>query len=491
MRDHTTPRTPSLPSNRHICRRLGGSLLVAASVWTGPLVSSGWTQRTADSSLVAIEGATLWDGTGNETIPSASVVIDGDRIVCAGTVRLCPVPPAARVIDAVGRWLLPGLIDTHVHLLFRDQRGGGRGMEADLRDLLARGITTVRDMGTNPRTLLDLTRAIPSPRIYPMQLVAGPRFFYGREAVHNSDGSVSAYRLPPAQVMRLLGWTPILYQRGDRPDSVVAQAKAAGAIGLKLYADLTAAQVRELVQAAHQAGLPVWGHAWVQPASVMEQAQAGQDGVVHVAGLAGELYPASVRDTLRGATALFEATAAAATRESAHDPRVLDALDTLARRGTFLEPTLDATVHRVAHYEATHPRNTSESEAYTKAAAEFGIEVTREAVRRRVRITAGTDHVAYGPSEERASMAGELALLVDSIGLTPAAALRAATADAAAAIGGEAAQTLGIVAAGRRADLVLLRANPLADIRAVKEVEWVMQGGQLLRPDQLRREASP
>jgi imidazolonepropionase-like amidohydrolase len=223
----------------------------------------------------------------------------------------------------------------------------------------------------------------------------------------------------------------------------------------------------------------------------MEQAQAGQDGVVHVAGLAGELYPASVRDTLRGATALFEATAAAATRESAHDPRVLAALDTLARRGTFLEPTLDATVHRVAHYEATHPRYASESEAYTKAAADFGIEVMREAVRRRVRITAGTDHVAYGPSDERASMAGELALLVDSIGLTPAAALRAATADAAAAIGGEAAQTLGIVAAGRRADLVLLRANPLADIRAVKEVEWVMQGGQLLRPEQLRREASP
>jgi imidazolonepropionase-like amidohydrolase len=188
---------------------------------------------------------------------------------------------------------------------------------------------------------------------------------------------------------------------------------------------------------------------------------------------------------------LFEATAAVANRSSASDPQVLAALDTLASRGTFLEPTLDATVRRVAHYEATHPHHAAESEAYVKAAAEFGVEVTREAVRRRVRITAGTDHVAYGPPEERASLSDELALLVDSIGLTPVAALRAATADAALAIGGEAAERLGIIAPGRWADLVLLRGNPLADIRAVAKVEWVMQGGRLLRPNQLRREASP
>jgi imidazolonepropionase-like amidohydrolase len=476
---------------RHTPLLLGPYLLVAVCVWARPAKAQSPGPATAESNLVAIEGATLWDGTGTETVPQASVVIDGDRIACAGTLQLCPVPPGARVINAAGRWLLPGLIDTHVHLLFRDQRGGGRDIEADLRDLLARGITAVRDMGTDPHSLLELTRAVPSPRVYPMQLVAGPRFFYGREAVHNSDGSVSAYRLPPAQVMQMLGWTPILYQRGDRADSVVSQARAAGAIGLKLYADLTAAQVKELVQAAHQAGLPVWGHAWVQPASVLEQAQAGQDGVVHAAGLAGELYSAAVRDTLRGATALFEATAAVANRSSAHDPRILAALDTLASRGTFLEPTLDATVRRLTHYEATHPRHAAESEAYVKAAAEFGVEVTREAVRRRVRITAGTDHVAYGPPEERASLSDELALLVDSIGLTPVAALRAATADAAVAIGGEAAERLGIIAPGRWADLVLLRGNPLADIRAVAKVEWVMQGGRLLRPDQLRREASP
>ena len=65
------------------------------------------------------------------------------------------------------------------------------------------------------------------------------------------------------------------------------EAIRAGAMGLKLYAQLDSLSVRRLTEAAHRAGMPVWGHAWVQPASVLEQARAGQDGVVHAAGFAG------------------------------------------------------------------------------------------------------------------------------------------------------------------------------------------------------------
>jgi hypothetical protein len=61
-------------------------------------------------------------------------------------------------------------------------------------------------------------------------------------------------------------------------------------MGLKLYAQLDLVSVKKLVAAAHRAGMPVWGHAWVQPASALEQAAAGQDGIVHAAGLAGELF---------------------------------------------------------------------------------------------------------------------------------------------------------------------------------------------------------
>lgn len=431
---------------------------------------------------VAITGATLWDGTGRSPVPDAVVLIRGNQILCAGPVRQCPIAAGARVIDASGRWLIPGLIDSHVHLLFLVGDGASEGLADDLRDLLAKGITAVRDMGTNPAELLARVGVAPAaPRVFPMQLVAGVRFFYSTEAAGGF-----AYRRPPAEVMQSLGWTPLKFLPGDDADSIVALAQAVGAAGLKLYADLDREQVRALVQAAHRVGMPVWGHAWVQPASGLEQALAGQDGLVHAAGLVGELFTAEQRETLLGPGALLAATARYATPAAGHDERVLAALNSMVRLGTFLEPTLDVTLRNVAHYDARNSPRPSLPEAYARAAVGFGMAVTREAVARGVRITAGTDHVAYGPPADRASLAGELLLLVDSIGLTPAAALQAATRDAALAIGGEAATRLGTIEPGRYADLVLLTADPLADIRNVEAVEWVMQGGRLLRPERLR-----
>jgi imidazolonepropionase-like amidohydrolase len=125
-------------------------------------------------------------------------------------------------------------------------------------------------------------------------------------------------------------------------------------------------------------------------------------------------------------------------------------------------------------------------EGYVRAAAQFGIEVTREAIKRGVRISAGSDHVAYGPIGERPSLFGELQMLVDSMGLSPTAALLAATRDAARAIGGEPGRRIGTIEAGHYADLVLLSKNPLEDIGNLEAVELVMRGGKVWRPGQLR-----
>lgn len=434
----------------------------------------------------AIVDAVLWDGTGRPPVPHAVTLVRGNRILCAGGVGECPVPRDARVIDARGGWLIPGLIDTHVHLLFLQRGSASEDLANDLKDLLAQGVTTVRDMGTNPVELLARARALAAaPRVYAMQLVAGVRFFYGMEQVVTTDGSV-AYRLPQAQIMQARGWTPMLFSRDDDPDSLVAEAKKTGAIGLKLYAYLDSASVRKLTEAAHRAGMSAWGHAWVQPANPQDQVLAGEDGIVHASLFVGDLFSATGRDSLLATTAILWAGAREATPAAALDPRIGETLDSMAKRGTFLEPTLDVTIRSVAHYDAEHAERPSLPEQYARASVGFSMAVTREAAKRGVRMTAGTDHVAYGPVRDRASLAAELRLFVDSIGLSPEAALLAATRDAALAIGGEAARSLGTIEAGRYADLLLLDKSPLEDIRNLDGIRWVMEDGRIWRPWQLR-----
>ena len=434
----------------------------------------------------AIVGANLWDGTGRAPGADAVTLVRGDRILCAGSVAECPVPAGSRVIEAQGQYLIPGLIDSHVHLLFLVDGSAGEELSLDLRDLLAQGITTVRDMGNDPAALLSRARALSAaPRVYAMQLVAGRRFFFnGFRATETARGVV--YRQPPALTMQRLGWKPLMFLSDGDPDEIIAEAREAGAVGLKLYAQLDSVAVRRLTEAAHDAGMPVWGHAWLQPTSVLEESMAGMEGVVHAAGLAGELFSGDERDTLVNDGDLQMATALVGTVGAAHDPRVLATLDSMARRGTFFEPTLDAVRQSVANYDSRTRHVASIQEDYSRAASRFGVEVTREAVRRGVRISAGSDHVAYGPVRERSSLLGELQLLVDSIPISPQAALLAATRDAAAAIGGEAAELAGTIEPGRYADLVLLSKNPLEDIANLESVELVMRGGKMWRPGQLR-----
>jgi imidazolonepropionase-like amidohydrolase len=437
-------------------------------------------------SSIAIVGATLWDGTGRGPVRNAVTLVRGERILCAGAAGECPIPRSARIIEARGQYLIPGLIDSHVHLLFLTRGSAGEELGRDLKDLLAQGVTTVRDMGTDPAALLARVRALQAtPRVHAMQLVAGRRFFFnGFQATYTARGTI--YRQPPAIAMQQLGWKPLQFDPGDDPEAIVTAAREAGAMGLKLYAHLDSVSVRLLTEAAHRAGMPVWGHAWVQPASVMEQATAGMDGVVHAAGLAGELFSVEDRDTLVRDGDLQAATANVAIPSAAHDPRVLAALDTLARRGVLFEPTLDAVRHSVASYDAKMRHIPSLQEEYVRSASRFGTEVAREAVKRGVRISAGSDHVSYGPVADRATLFGELQLLVDSLGMSPTAALLAATRDAARAIGGAPGRQIGTIQKGRYADLVLLSRNPLESIANLEQVELVMIGGRIWRPGQLR-----
>src|SRR3954463_3908146 len=107
---------------------VGSSIVISTLVLSACARSAPKLREApAPDPSIAIIRANLWDGTGRGIVPNAVTVVRGDRIICAGAAGECLVPLRARVIDAHGQWLLPGLIDSHVHLLFLT--GGSAGEE--------------------------------------------------------------------------------------------------------------------------------------------------------------------------------------------------------------------------------------------------------------------------------------------------------------------------------------------------------------------------
>ena len=413
---------------------------------------------------------------------NAVTLVRGERILCAGAAGECPSPTTPASSTPQGRWLIPGLIDSHVHLLFLTSGSAGEELALDLRDLLAQGITTVRDMGTNPAELLARARALAggapglrdaARRRPPVLLQRLPRHRARRAAW--STGSRPRWRCSAAAGRRSM----YQHRRRSRRD----RRRGPGGRGDRAQA-LRPPRQRigpRLTEAGHRAGMPVWGHAWVQPASVAaSRCSPGRT--------AWCTPPASRASSSRRRSATPWSTTATSRSprprwprsDSAHDPRVLAALDSMARARHLLRA--DARRGRATASPTstpTAPPRPLGAGGIRPRGGRFGMEVAREAVRRGVRISAGSDHVAYGPGSDRASLvrraaaAGRLDRPV-----TRRAALLAATRDAALAIGGEAARAVGTIEAGRYADLVLLAKNPLEDIANLESVEWSCRAGR-------------
>src|SRR4051794_23936789 len=143
----------------------------------GAILASGRSVAQAPDSVLALADATVIDGTGRPAQPHMTVLIRGRRIEAVFARGARAIPAGARVLDLAGRYLIPGLIDAHVHLGTQQRPPGV--MEAILRAVFLSGVTAVRDMGGSLRTVQPLaTRAradsTPMPRVYYAAILAGP-----------------------------------------------------------------------------------------------------------------------------------------------------------------------------------------------------------------------------------------------------------------------------------------------------------------------------
>lgn len=407
--------------------------------------------------------ATIIDGTGAPAQANMTLDIRGERIAGIYPDRSSPVPKGARVENLRGRYVIPGLIDAHVHLT---------GAEPDfahylphLHAMLRGGVTAIRDMAGDDRLIAYLagqanSDALASPDVFYVALMAGPTFF---------TEDVRAQEASAGEPLGKAPWMQAITPTTDIP-LAVAEAKGSGATALKLYANLSASLVAKITAEAHRQGLRVWTHATIFPATPGDAVAAGVDTISHSPYLVWEAAP-KVPDDYRGR----------ALGDFAHirpdAPRILALFEAMKQHGTILDATLLPFADEARH----HSKNVG------AGIVPWSYAVTKLAHRQGVLIDVGTDSSglpadAHGPElHALPSVHAEMALLVEHCGFTPIEAIQAATQVSAAAMG-QAAQR-GTLAPGKRADLVVLTADPTRDIRNTGKIMFVLKNGRTYRPD--------
>lgn len=220
----------------------------------------------ADARILAVVGGTLLDGTGAPPVPDSAVVIEGGRIRGAGPRRQIRIPKGAVPVDATDLFVIPGLVDMHVHLI----------PGTDLSEFLRHGVTSVRHLGDT--TLAHITSL--KSRVEAGE-EAGPRIFHcGLFVVSRPPLRPEAY--PPADLERFL----IMESPRDAA-GVVARLLDAGADVVKVKTEMSPECLRALGAAAAEAGLPVSADNGDESGhySALDALDAGARGIEHLSGI--------------------------------------------------------------------------------------------------------------------------------------------------------------------------------------------------------------
>jgi imidazolonepropionase-like amidohydrolase len=433
------------------------------------------TSAAVAQERIALVGATIIDGNGGEPITDGVIVLRGDRIEAIGARATTPVPSDAVVDDVTGRWITPGLIDAHVHFF----QSGGLYTRPDAFDLraigpylddlnwskatldvtfaryLASGITTVVDAGGPLWNFEVRYRANVSDRA-PRVAVAGPLIATeppGTEALNESGDPPIFHGATPEAAREM---TRGLLAR--RPDFIKIWGIGSGPEGADRVRDITAA----VAEIARPAGVRVAVHA-----TDLEIARAAVEGGADI--LVHSVFDAAVDrafiDAVREKNVTYVTTIVVLEgydEALSGDPNLLPVEQALG------DPDVIASLYEapdsLRRLGAGRPADREVRQGQDNAVA---------LLRGGARVAAGTDAgnigTLHGPSLHH-----ELKLLVGA-GLTPMEAIVAATRDAAFAYAPD--PDVGVLRAGAAADLLVLRADPFADIGNLAQIERVYARG--------------
>ncbi len=449
------------------------TFLIAITICV-PIASAQQTPPS-ETAPIAISHVTLINPATSSVEHDATVIIEGDRISTVLVGAMIKMPGNTRLIDGHGKFLIPGLWDMHVHSAFGDWFPGGR--EIILPLFVANGVTGVRDMGGDLPVLLDWRKQISAGKIPgPRMMVSGPML----DAVLPSG----KLRFPSSIAVT----TP------DSARAAVDQLQSQGSDFIKTQSVISHDAYLAAAAESHKQNLPFVGHV-PDKVRITEAVAAGQKSIEH---LMGSFEGCSSEEQKfidgQGSTKLLLSTT---------DQKKCSALlallaktqtwqcPTLAwqRGGTFLDQR-DLVHDPLGKYVPAHWRDVTWKRFYDEMMPDLQrdpLELRKEYFARNLKMVAdmhragvpflaGTDTAPGIFILPGFSLHDELANFVEA-GFTPMEALQTATSNPAKFFGTE--STEGSIAKGKFADVVLLDADPLTDIRNTRKIAAVIANGHL------------
>jgi imidazolonepropionase-like amidohydrolase len=411
---------------------------------------------------VAIEHVRLFDSEQAMMQPDQTVVVEGERITAAGPASSVRVPADAERIDGTGKTLLPGLFDMHAHL---------EDLDGPLN--IASGVTSARDMGNDIGELKRLTDGWASgaaigPRVWKAGLIDGPGEFQAPTGIYAS--------------------TP------EEARAAVNKYADLGYVQIKLYSSLKPDLVPGIAEETHRRGLRLSGHV-PNGMTASQFVEAGADELQHINFVFLNFFAPLVKDTRTPER--FTAAGDNAAKLDLESQPVNDFIALLLRHGTVVDVTL-------ATFEGMftgRPGKVSPGFApvldrlpvqMQRGAYTGGLAVTaandqlyQDSYRAMLRMTkrmydAGVPILAGTDTTAGIMLHRELELEVEA-GIPPLKAMQIATWNAARLLKQDA--ELGSIAAGKRADLLLVEGNPGEHVSDIRRCRLVMKNGTLYRSD--------
>lgn len=463
------PATSARRFPRDSIRRLLSCLGIFLGLLS-PLVRADDAPPATKLRVLAIVGCSVFDPKIEAMLADRTIVVRGDTIAAViGPDQAGDIPADAERIDGRGKFAIPGLIDAHVHLVHVSDFARVTGDEI-LPLFLAAGVTSVRSTGDEIVAATLVARfAQRHPESCPRVFTCSP-LLDADPPIHRDVGRAVT---DPAQVPALLD---------DLQKWNVAT--------LKIYAGTRREVGKAIIDEGHRRGLMVTAHLGAY--SAQHAVADGIDCLEHIWSVFNYVIPGDVSSQPghRG-------------RLDLSNPQCESLVSELARRKTFVDPTLAVFRNMILLPDVPEVRDHPDNALVPQRLRDFWPiyvartgcpqggpledrrrefakyqELTGKLYRAGVPLLVGTD--APEPQVTPGfSLHQELEMLVES-GLTPAAALRAATLHNAQALQQE--KHLGTISPGKLADLVLLTANPLDNIRHTRQIEFVMRSGLVVHP---------